>query len=341
MPRISIIMPVYNAEKTIIRAVKSVINQTFKDYELIIINDGSTDDTAEIVKSIIKSNTKVNFKTIKNSGVSVARNIGIMEATGEYITFLDSDDYYEKNALEVISSYLKDDIELLIYGHKVVDKDGKVIKESSLNNQFFIDAKDFRGCVLELIKTERLNAPWNKVYKRELIIKNSIHFPEDINIAEDLMFNLDYIKSIKNVRIINQLLINYVVVKNQGLVSNFRENRLEIRLRVNKQFIYLFKYWNLYDSKISSELNAILIKDVFAYFMDFFKIKCPFDEKQKLNKIKETLNIIEVNDAIYYQDQNNLSLKVLRLILKTRKPYIILRTSKLLYAIKENNRIKK
>ena len=117
---ISIIMPVYNAEKYLNRSIESIMNQTYNNIEIILVNDGSTDNSLEICTSYQEKDNRIKLINQANKGVSFARNKGIDEATGDYIMFIDSDDYVEKNMIEdMVSKITEDDIDLVISGIKM------------------------------------------------------------------------------------------------------------------------------------------------------------------------------------------------------------------------------
>ena len=194
MYRMSIIIPVYNAQKTIERTLKSILEQMNNDIELIIVDDGSTDQSANLIKKLIQDKSNIKLYKTKNRGVSQARNYGLSYSNAEWITFLDSDDYYEPNALNTILNNLNQNIDLVIFEYYVKKENHK--KEiKKLIDKSFKDKYDFRENSIYLIRDEMLNAPWNKVYRRSIIISENIIFPPKVSIGEDLFFNIDYINA--------------------------------------------------------------------------------------------------------------------------------------------------
>lgn len=187
MPEVSIIIPVYNSENTIERAINSVLSQTFTDYEIIIINDGSIDNSEEIIKTKF-NDVRVKYFYKSNGGVSSARNYGIKRASGEYIIFLDSDDYYSDEYS--VESYIKSVSSNTIY----------VCKDSTNNvNSDDLFMTHDKNSLEFLITNELFNSPCNKCYSRDIIISNNILFDEDVNLGEDLIFNANYFKYIENI----------------------------------------------------------------------------------------------------------------------------------------------
>ncbi|MBO0545100.1 glycosyltransferase family 2 protein [Clostridium botulinum] len=133
---VSVIIPYYNSERTIIRALSSVINQVYKNFEIILIDDGSTDNSYKIVGSFIKNNSQYQIKNLqqKNSGPSKARNLGIKKSIGEYIAFLDSDDSWNKNKLKIQMDFIESRQDIFILGcdHKIVEDNRNIIKSKNL-----------------------------------------------------------------------------------------------------------------------------------------------------------------------------------------------------------------
>jgi len=289
IPFLTIVIPMYNAENTIKQAVNSIVTQSFDNIEIIVINDGSTDSSLKICEEIAISDPRIKLFTIKNSGVSYARNFGIDQANGKYITFLDSDDYYSDNFLNVITSEIEENTQMLIYGYNIV-KDGQFSSfKSPINESVQINTKEeFRKVAISLIGNEMINAPWNKLYLTSYIKLNKIYFPNNIDIGEDLSFNLLVAKNISSVKLLNQALINYRVTLGEGLVSKFRPNRLEIRMSLLEKIKETIQYWGLLDEN-KSMLDRILIKDFMAGIMDLYKKSCQFTKQEKLAFIQNVL----------------------------------------------------
>lgn len=180
---ISVVMPVFNGEKYIEESIQSVLNQTFKDFELIIINDGSTDGTADIIDILSKEDNRIISISQKNKGVASARNIGIDFCSGSYVLFLDSDDILLETALEdMYNAAIEKDADLVIgnYNYLYEDKRGEV-------GCFVVGNRVFEG-KMKILDCIHLNCiPVNKLWRRSLIVDNSITFPL-LRLGEDLCF---------------------------------------------------------------------------------------------------------------------------------------------------------
>ncbi len=205
MVDISIIVPSYNAERSIDKCLHSLINQTKKELEFIIINDGSTDSTEEIIKKY--DDKRIKYFKNKNSGIGKTRNFGIEKAKGKYLMFLDSDDYLENDACLLLYNEIENSNSDVVVSnfYKVYD-----------NRKEYINISEFNICTLEE-KPELINivntAPWNKIYRRKLIIDNNIVFPENIK-YEDAPFVLECLDKAKRISQIHDFTYNYIIHNN-------------------------------------------------------------------------------------------------------------------------------
>lgn len=196
MPKISVIIPVYNAEKYLSQCLESLINQTFKDIEIICINDGSTDASLEILNKYAAQNDKIKVINQKNRGISSARNIGIERATGEYISFVDSDDFADERMYENLVKYLPQ--ELICFEGQVYPFDSK----NPLQKQIVNKKKGVQKVTDKVIQNTNIYL-WNKLFKTSIIKDNNIKFPEGL-IFEDFPFVWEYMLSIKNACYVNK-----------------------------------------------------------------------------------------------------------------------------------------
>ena len=211
-PTFSIIIPVYNGEKHIEQCIIKLLQQSYNYYEVIIINDGSIDKTEEIVKAYERKYGALSLISKKNEGVSVARNVGIEAAQGDYILFVDSDDTLNTNALEILANRIeRDNKDLLLFGFTVTGGNNRPNDTEVLNqlaNGSYID----NHVILKRIISANNNVMgyiWRACYKRSMLNDNQIRFPAGIKISEDYMFLLWCVKASGSVSIINSELYVY------------------------------------------------------------------------------------------------------------------------------------
>lgn len=224
MKKVSIIVPVYNAEKYLDDCLKSIITQTYKNLEIILINDGSTDNSLKVCYKYKEIDERIVVVNNKNHGVSYSRNCGIKIATGNYIVFIDSDDIIDIRYIEkLIEPTKKEDYDLIICGltHKFREKEKWISKKEIIPNLDKLTGNiklDYRFLVHYY-----LEVPFVKLFKKSIIDKNNITFPENLLISEDQVFNREYIKHVKKYTYIDEYLYMYYHRNNNSL-SMRKEN---------------------------------------------------------------------------------------------------------------------
>ncbi len=200
----SVIIPVYNSEKTIARCLESLLSQKRSDVELIVVNDGSADQSDSIIRDFEGKFSAINYIIKENGGVSSARNTGLENASGEYILFVDSDDFVAGNYFKRLDQMnAKADSDLILFNHRTSDSASAKESERYRKLSRLTDRKD----ILENILAGReINAPWNKRFKRTLIEKYRIRFDENLYIGEDMVFCLSYALNCQSIKVYDQSL---------------------------------------------------------------------------------------------------------------------------------------
>ena len=219
MDLISIIVPIYSVESYLNKCIDSIINQTYKNLEIILVDDGSPDDCGKICDEYAKKDRRIKVMHKVNGGLSDARNAGLDIANGEYISFVDSDDWLEVNALEVLIG----DCDFSIGSCKTLTLRNifyYVIKDARLNQEefkdFFVEEAERKNLVI--------STPWAKLYRRTIINDNKIVFDEKLKVSEDIKFNYEYFKHIKSVFCSSQIVYNYYAINENSLSKKYYEN---------------------------------------------------------------------------------------------------------------------
>ncbi len=279
MSKISVIIPVYNGEEYIKRCIDSIINQTYDNIQIIVINDGSTDNT----KSILEDYSNIVLINKENEGVSKARNTGLSLATGDYVYFCDADDYLEKNAFEVLVKEY-DNNDLLRFGHYVVNGEEKKEKKNNDDILASVDLSfdDNKQMIEYLISNKTEGHLWNYLLKLSVIKDNNLLFDENLFYQEDVIFLLEYFLKVKKIKIISNPFYNYYVNENsvtKNLDSSIR-NLSSIGALRNKILKILKENNKLY---LESLLEQRFLNLQFSYVLDY---------REKLSK-KEYFNVLK------------------------------------------------
>ncbi|MDV4150372.1 glycosyltransferase family 2 protein, partial [Clostridium sp. AL.422] len=270
MAKISVIVPVYNSEKCLGRCIDSILNQTYSDFELILINDGSNDKSLDIIKKYEALDRRVKVIDNKNNGVSKTRNIGITLAKGDYIQFIDSDDFIDKDMLSYEVNMLESNKADMVMTGLFLDIESKNNIDTSIQtfeNNISRGEKDIAENLIKRLNGTYINSPVNKLYKKEIIIDNNIFMNEDIDLGEDLAFNLDYMKHCNSIVFSEKSFYHYCMRNEDNLTSKFREDKLDImEILYNKCREFLI-YCNS-EKYLINELNSIFIKWMYYCFID-------------------------------------------------------------------------
>lgn len=214
MPTVSVIVPAYKVEKYLNTCINSILTQTYADFELILIDDGSADNCGSICDEYLKTDERITVIHKTNSGVSSSRNIGIDYSSGEYICFFDSDDYLEKDFLEVMYNGIAGtNSDLVSCGYKEVYENG-IIKTTYAEKNNVVELTDREKrikAVFDVLQGSPTWCVWRRIYNLSIIKNNDILFCETSeNYAEDLTFYLEYLLNCKSVSFIDYLGYNYV-----------------------------------------------------------------------------------------------------------------------------------
>lgn len=224
-PEISVIVPVYNVEKSLSRCIDSILGQTFTDFELILVDDGSTDVSGNICDMYAAENDRITVIHKENGGVSVARNVGIDVADGKYITFVDSDDYVDAGFLENAFSIMeKTKVDLYISGiqmERFEEGNIKDIKRFTFDNEEIVTTVDLLKKENIAYPTICISGPWCKFYKKKIVLNNNIRFNVKMSLGEDGLFNLDYLHVAKDIYCDVRIYYHYIRENENSLFSRF------------------------------------------------------------------------------------------------------------------------
>ena len=290
---ISIIVPVYNAEEYLEQAIGSILNQTYRNIELIIINDGSTDKSAEICNQYLKTDKRIKIFYQENKGVSTARNIGLNHAIGKYIIFLDADDYIESNMIEKLYyGCINQNCDIAICNYTYIC-DGKKqfnIKENEIEK---LNSNDFR---IGLFKTDGYAGYlWNKLIKKEII--KDVRFNDEIHIMEDLIFLCNISYNIEKACFFkNEFLYNYIKREKSALNT------------INEKYISAIKAYEIIEKYVNQlEFDELQNKFYFEYIFTIMNCyyylycnnKLTITNKIKLKKIRNAYICKDLRNTYY------------------------------------------
>ena len=234
MVKYSVIIPVYNAEKTLRRCLDSLLGQKTEDAEIILVNDGSKDGSLEICREYEQEFACVRVIDKENGGVSTARNAGLDAARGERVLFVDSDDYVSSSLFADLDRLLAEgDWDLIRLSHCV--DDGKALHDRASAPAAFRTRADALPKLIADICSKDLNSPCAKVYRRELLERRRIRFPLGVSVAEDRVFNINYSLTVQSYRV-SEAVVYYVNTENENSLSRKRHPDLERQFQIGDEY---------------------------------------------------------------------------------------------------------
>ena len=281
MPKVSVIVPVYNGEKYLNRCIDSILSQTFTSFELLLINDGSTDKSGEICEEYANKDARVRVFHKKNGGVSSARNVGLDNVNGEWISFIDADDYLYNDSFLVDLDTIKEDIvftshKMEYYGeYETFQIERNELGEKSINN-----------FIIKYINSNIIKAPWGKFFRTKIIKDN--RFDVNIKVGEDFLFVLEYLKKVNSYYILPDSLYCYIKGE-QSLFEKYQqsiEKSIYTLSKLYSAYVDLQIYNPMFERDLFFDYKCLCQNEIDRSPMDWYK-----DEKVKYiyNRIKINL----------------------------------------------------
>lgn len=323
----SFIIPVYNVEKVIRRCIDSILYQTIQDFEIILIDDGSSDRSGEICDSYSSRDNRIVVIHKNNAGVSSTRNMGLERVKGQYIIFLDSDDYIEPDYLEVLD---KNEADLKIIGYKIEDEYGRTKKINQYEEK--IEPILTSEQLAEAFKEGDFNYIWGKCFRTDIIKEHNINFDVNVSLAEDTLFVLEYVKYITSIKYLSDIGYHYIKYNTETLTKiDFNSDSTVNKFEKVNDIIYdqLFRILGTDADLLIERRMANLYKDILAIING--GQKCSFIFIYSLFKKKWFKKMLSHTDQ-YFENEN----EKYRMILKTQSSIIFWIYLK--YKIKSENR---
>lgn len=288
---ISIVVPIYNVEKYLNKCVDSLINQTYKNIEIILVDDGSTDSCPQICDEYIQRDNRIKVIHKKNGGLSSARNVGIKEANGSYLLFVDSDDYIEYNTCKELIECLKKENVDIIQFKKRVFSENEILNDIENASTNYLDYKVYSNIEaydIYMNNGEFTREAWDKLYSKNLF--NDIEYPVG-RLAEDLATTYKLITKAKKIGLLNRELYNYLVRKN----SIMGQKSIKLMEDTCRAHLEIYNFNEIYNKKY-------LKNSITNYYNNLVKLYCRLHMENieqnidKINEIKQILDSIRIKE---------------------------------------------
>lgn len=290
-PKVSIIIPVYNSEKYIDACLNSVLNQSYKNIEVVIVNDGSKDNSLKAIQKYNNIDKRIKLIDQENSGPSEARNNGIIYATGRYIVFIDCDDTVESLYIEkLVNKINTENLDLVCCGYKDLSEYGKIdyTDFKFKGNQSVID-------FAKLVCKGTGGVPWGKIYKKDIIVKHNLKMDKEIFMCEDLVFVLEYVSHCKSFGCVDEHLYNYNRLNQNSISSNISIQYIENYKNVFERIRYILASINME----KDEIDEIIKDRIQGFTINLLEKQSLL--RLKIGKLKALENIEVILSTDYIQ----------------------------------------
>lgn len=292
-PLVSIIVPVYNAETYLNRCIDSICNQQYKNFELLLIDDGSTDQSAQILDSYAAQDSRIHVYHRDNCGVSATRNYALSLCKGDYIQFLDSDDWIPSDSTKLlVRCAIEQDCDLVIADfYRVVGE--RISQKGDIEIDHLLTRQEFANYMMENPADFYYGVLWNKLYRTDIIRDNQLRMDSDISWCEDFLFNLEYIRH-SNTFYALQAPVYYYFKRKGSLVSQSFSISNTIKTKLNIFDYYNQFYKDTYEEADYENIRLHVYSFLFAAAKDNHLPPVPMPGIQKLGK--ERVNVVD--DAV-------------------------------------------
>lgn len=300
---VSVVIPIYNGGNNISICIDSILGQDYSDLEIVLIDDGSTDNTKEICEKYMKLDSRIKYYYTKNQGAGPARNLGINKSTGRYIYFPDADDLIEPNAISsMVDAMMVPDVDLVVFGYRYISQEGKELSKK-VYDDFIKDGelirKDYSKHFVMGVDNAIQGAPWNKMFDLNVIKENNILFP-NLRRHQDECFISRYMSKSKKVHFIKDVLYSYYVNTIQMEGEKYPDNYLDIVIELHKERLKNVYVWNEHDEKTHNMANLEYLNGIIKSFELSFSKKDRFkNRKEHIEWIKKSIEKCKIAEIEY------------------------------------------
>lgn len=307
MPKLTVLIPVYNVECYLENVVNSILMQEFDDYELLLINDGSTDRSGAICDELAEKDDRIRVFHIANGGVSNARNFGLAKATGEYVHFVDSDDLLEKGMYIRFATIVeKNQPDIVMCGSLQINLGRNTSTVVAPQAEIYLNDRNHIIQYLDQIPSNEMKCLihyiWNKWYKREFLLKNNLSFSSKLSLGEDYVFNCMAVKAVTDIYIIPNTFYHYFL-RGNSLVSAFQPEPWKSRQMLFDAHKSLYEYYGIWQSNEETIMKEEG-KMCFVALRSVNSRHCKLNNAEKNKFLKRMSTSKQMSLALYYLENS-------------------------------------
>ena len=338
-PKVSIIAPVYGVEKYIPRAVDSILAQTYTEWELFLVDDGSKDNSGTVCDEYASKDSRINVIHKENGGAPSARNVAIDKATGKYMFFMDPDDWAEPKMLEdLVMVAERDDAQVVVAGFYIdtyySDTD-KFQQEQFVENHSFKSRQEFREFAVKMFDASLLYPPWNKLVRADYILENKLYFPDTF--WDDLPWNLSVIRDVEKVSVISGKYYHFIRQRAESEGAKYRPNMYKKREEEQDWMEDLYSHWGIDTPQVRELLARRYVERVIGCIENVTNPRCTLNVYQQLKQIKMMINAPRFKVAIKLDNPNSIYMRIMLVPMKLNSVLLTFIEGKVISLVKSNN----
>jgi glycosyltransferase involved in cell wall biosynthesis len=338
-PMISIIMPVYKVEKYVGKAIKSILAQTFNDYEYIIIDDGSPDTCGAICDEYARKDSRIHVIHKENGGAPSARNAAVKIARGKYFYFMDSDDWAEPTMLaDMYELAEKNNAQYVVAGYYIDTyySDSQYITVNlSHPNVVYNSREDFRRNAYELFDKNLLYTPWNKLFLAEYLRANDIWFPQTF--WDDFPFNLRVLRDVERIVVTEKQYYHFIRARAESETAKYVPQMYDKREEEHGWMLDLYQHWGINDEKSREFLARRYIERLVGCIENVTNPACTLTKEEKKQRIRQMIGDVKVRESLTTTRPRSLMMKLMLVPIRWRSVWLTYIESRIITRIKSRN----
>lgn len=337
--KVSVIMPVYRVEEYVGRAIESILAQTLPEFEFFIVDDGSPDRSGEICDEYAKRDARIRVIHKKNGGAPAARNTAMELARGEYLYFLDSDDWAEPEMLEELYRLAKRDrAQLVVAGFYIdtyYDETNFSTDDFTADDAVYADRESFRRAAYRLFDRNLLYTPWNKLYEREYIEARRLRYPATL--WDDFPFNLSVVEDIERVTVTSRQYYHFIRKRAESETAAYRPDMYDKREEEHGWMVDLYKKWGVFDADSREMIARRYIERFIGCVENLTNPKCDMTYGEKRRTLKKMLKKQRVGQTVRLAKPRSLYMKLLLLPVRWKNVTLTLLEAQVITFVKTRN----
>ncbi len=337
--KVSIIMPVYKVEDYVGKSIESIQAQTYDNWELYAVDDGSPDKSGEICEEYAAKDPRVKVLHKENGGAPSARNMAIDLADGDYFYFMDSDDWTEPTMLEdMVKLAEENNAQLVVAGYYIdtyYNDEEKYTQLQAVDSKVFESQQDFRENAHKLFDQNLLYTPWNKLFDANYIKENKLYFPNTF--WDDFPFNLSVVRDVERIVVTNSKYYHFIRKRAESETARYRSDMYDKREEENAWMHELYAYWNIQNAEVEEFISRRYIERVIGCIENVTNKNCTLTTKEKKEQIKKMICSDEAQKAVRAAVPKSSYMKVLLMPIKWKNVGLMYTMSRVISRVKSTN----